>query len=105
MEEYKHVTENKVNTKNHIFRALFLFMKLVINVGLFKKALCGLFVCTQAHIKYGHIIPLNTMLFLFYKNYSSDFHIEIISHICILIMIFSTRVMNNKIAKYAYCHL
>lgn len=46
MEEYKHVTENKVNTKNHIFRALFLFMKLVINVGLFKKALCGLFVCT-----------------------------------------------------------
>lgn len=45
------------------------------------------------------------MLFLFYKNFSSDFHIEIISHICILIMIFSTRVMNNKIAKYAYCHL
>ena len=45
------------------------------------------------------------MLFLFYKNYSSDFHIEIISNICILIMIFSTRVMNNKIAKYAYCHL
>lgn len=41
MEEYKHVTENKVNTKSHIFRALFLFMKLVINVGLFKKTLCG----------------------------------------------------------------
>lgn len=81
-------------------------MKLVINVGLFKKSLCGLFVLYQdTFIKYGHIIPLNTMLFLFYKNYSSDFHIEIISHICILIMIFSTRVMNNKIAKYAYCHL
>lgn len=105
MEEHTHVTANKVHTKNHFFTALFLFMKLVINVGLFKKPLCGLLVCTKTHIKYGHIISLNTMLFLFYKNYSSDFHIEIISHICILIMIFSTRVMNNKIAKYVYCHL
>lgn len=105
MEEYEHVTENKVNTKNHILRALFLFMKLVIDVGLFKKTLCGLLVWIKTHIKYGHIISLNTMLFLFYKNYSSDFHIEIITQICILIIIFSTRVMNNKIAKYAYCHL
>lgn len=37
MEEYEHVTENKVNTKNHFLRALFLLMKLVINIGLFKK--------------------------------------------------------------------
>lgn len=102
MEEYKHAT---VNTKNHIFRALFLFMKLVINAGLFEKTLCGLFVCTKTLIKYGHIIPLNTTLFLFYKNFSSHFHIEILSHVCILITMFSTRVRNNKIAKYAYCHL
>lgn len=40
----------KVNTKNHIFRALFLFMKLVINAGLFKETLCGLFVCTKTHL-------------------------------------------------------
>lgn len=52
MEEYEHVTENKVNTKNHILRALFLFMKLVINVGLFKKTLCGLLVWIKTHIKY-----------------------------------------------------
>lgn len=38
-----------VNTKNHIFRALFLFMKLLISVGLFKKPLCGLFVYTKTH--------------------------------------------------------
>lgn len=102
MEEYKRAT---VNTKNHIFRALFLFMKLVINVGLFEKPLCGLFVCTKTPIKYGHIIPPNTALFLFCKNFSSRFHIEILLHVCVLITMFSTRVMNNKIAKYAYCHL
>lgn len=35
----------------------------------------------------------------------SDLCMEITLHICILIMIFSARVMNNNIAKYAYCHL
>lgn len=46
------------------------------------------------------------MLFLLCKNWMhSDLCMEITLHICILIMIFSGRVMNNNIAKYAYCHL
>lgn len=35
----------------------------------------------------------------------SDLCMEITLNICILIMIFSARVMNNNIAKYAHCHL
>lgn len=58
----------KVNTKNHIFRALFLFMKLVINVGLFRKPLCGLFVCTKAHLLNMDILFLRTQCYFYFPR-------------------------------------
>lgn len=81
-------------------------MKLVIKVGPLWARSPTPFVSSETRLlKQGPIISPNSRAIFVYKNYYSDLHMEIISHICILIMIFSARVMNNKIAKYAYCHL